>query len=142
MQDDPTSDDAVAVAPVLRAAILVATIAMAACASNSGQADDFNAFLNRIAAECKPLVIGSDDIGQAIVMGGLGAKPENYDNCLGRTSALYRGTIPSQLYRDSLTAFIGSGSGSDSYNQRSFDCIIARLPQPMSATTPAAVHQA
>ena len=58
-------------------------------------------------------------MGQAIVFNGLGAISENYNNFLGKTSALYNGTISPQLYRDSLTSFIGSGTS----NQRSFDCV-------------------
>ena len=104
--------------------LTVATLALAACASNQEKEGGYNAFLGRIAADCKPLIIGSDDMGQAIVFNGLGAIPENYNNFLGKTSALYNGTISPQLYRDSLTTFIGSGT----YNQRSFDCIIAHLP--------------
>jgi len=109
---------------ILGVVLVAATLAMAACASNPAQVAGYDAFLNKIAAECRPLIIGSDDIGQAIVFNGLGARPENYNNFLGRTSALYNGAIPAQVYRDSLTAFIGSGTN----NQRSFDCIIAHLP--------------
>jgi len=115
---------------------MLVALALAACASGPGQEDGYSAFLARIAAECKPLIIGSDDIGQAIVVNGLGALPENYNNFLGKTKALYSGAISPQTYRDSLTAFIGSGT----YNQRSFDCIIARLPQPTPAARPAAAH--
>jgi hypothetical protein len=97
--------------------------AMAGCASNA-QADAYNAFLERIANECKPLIIGSDNLGQAIVFNGLGASPENYNNFLGKTSALYHGSISPQIYRESLTTFLGGGT----YNQRSFDCIVAHLP--------------
>jgi hypothetical protein len=108
-----------------RATILMAAaLALAACASNPAKEDGYNAFLGRIAAECKPLIIGSDNIGQAIVFNGLGAIPENYNNFLGKTSALYNATISPQLYRDSLTSFLGGGT----YNQRSFDCIVAHLP--------------
>jgi hypothetical protein len=108
-----------------------ATLALAACASGQGQGDGYSAFLNRIATECKPLIIGSDDIGQAIVFNGLGAIPENYNNFLGKTSALYNGAITAQLYRDSLTSFIGSGTS----NQRSFDCIVAHLPEHGASTS-------
>ena len=109
----------------LRVAILLGSaLAVSACASGPKQDDGYNAFLERIAAECKPLIIGSDNIGQAIVFNGLGAIPENYNNFLGRTRALYTGAISPQIYRDSLTTFLGSGT----YNQRSFDCIIGRLP--------------
>jgi hypothetical protein len=132
MRKEAMANGAMTKAPAVTGAILVAaTLSMAACASDPGRADGYNAFLDKIAAECKPLIIGSDNVGQAIVFNGLGAVPENYNNFLGKTSALYTGTISSQLYRDSLTAFLGGGT----YNQRSFDCIIAHLP---SATPPAA----
>lgn len=121
-------------ATTVHAAILVAlAFALSACASGSRPDDPYSAFLNRIAAECKPLVIGSDDMGQAIVFNGLGAAPEDYNNFLAKTSDLYGGSISSQLYRDSLTSFIGSGS----YNERSFDCIIAHLPAAAPSPTKA-----
>ena len=116
------------------AVVLLLAAAVAACASNAAQEDGYNAFLQRIAADCKPLIIGSDNLGQAIVFNGLGALPENYNNFLGKTSALYNGGISATTYRDSLTTFLGGGS----YNQASFDCIIAHLPpQAKPASAPA-----
>jgi hypothetical protein len=108
---------------ILAAAVLMVS-AMPGCASDAAQKDAYNAFLERIANECKPLIIGSDNLGQAIVFNGLGASPENYNNFLGKTSALYHGSISPQIYRESLTTFLGGGT----YNQRSFDCIVAHLP--------------
>ncbi len=102
---------------------VAAALIVVACAS-APQQDSYNAFLQRIAADCRPLIIGSDDIGQAIVFNGLGAQPENYNNFLGKTSALYAGSISRDLYVGSLTSFLGGGS----YNARSFDCIFAHLP--------------
>lgn len=99
-------------------------LALAACVSGSGSGDPYNAFLEKIAAECKPLIIGSDDMGQAIVFNGLGSTPEHYNTFLGQTSALYHGSITPDVYRASLTSFVGSGTG----NARSFNCIIAHLP--------------
>ncbi len=113
-----------------RASALAATaLLLVACASGGGEANAYQAFLQKIAADCKPLIIGNDDIGQAIVFNGLGAVPENYNNFLGKTSALYAGSISPAIYQASLTSFIGSGS----YNQRSFDCIIAHLPAAKDA---------
>jgi hypothetical protein len=116
-------------------ASVLLSLVVSACASNSPQEAAYNAFLNKVAADCKPLIIGSDDIGQAIVFNGLGAKPENYNNFLGQTSGLYNGGIPPENYRSSLTSFLGAGT----YNKRSFDCIIAHLPQnsPGAANPPA-----
>ena len=125
MRKEAMANGAMTKAPAVTGAILVAaTLAMAACASDPGRADGYNAFLDKIAAECKPLIIGGDDLGKAIVFNGLGALPENYNNFIGKTRALYGGTISPQLYRDSLTAFLGGGT----YNQRSFDCIVVHLP--------------
>jgi hypothetical protein len=94
------------------------------CASTSAPESGYNAFLQKIAADCKPLIIGSDNIGQAIIFNGLGAKPENYNNFLGQTSALYSGSISPTIYRNSLNSFLGGGSD----NERSFDCIVGHLP--------------
>ena len=103
---------------------VVAVLAEVSCASSPKQ-DDFAAFLNHIAKDCRPLIIGSDDFSQAIVFNGQGAQPENYNNFLSKTKALYAGGIPEDIYRQSLTAFIGSGS----YNERSFNCIISHVPK-------------
>jgi hypothetical protein len=111
--------------------IALCAVAVFGCATQ-GSGAGYNAFLQKIAADCKPLIIGSDDIGQAIVFNGLGAIPEHYSSFLAKTDALYSGGISQQIYRDSLTTFIGTGS----YNQRSFDCIAAHLPG--SSTTGAA----
>ena len=106
-------------------------LALVACASNPVNAPGYDGFLNTIAADCKPLVIGSDNLGQAIVFNGVGADPENYTNFLGSTSALYSGSISPAMYQDTLTAFLGGGSS----NQRSFDCIFAHLRQVRPAPT-------
>ena len=81
--------------------------------------------MQKIAADCTPPIIGSDDIRQAIVFNGLGAIPEHHSSFLAKASALCSGGISEQqLYRDALTAFIGAVS----YNQRAFDCIVSHLP--------------
>src|ERR1700685_2128781 len=100
-------------------AIAILVLSASGCASGPSQEGSYNAFLQTLAAECKPLIIGSDDFGQAIVFNGQGATLEDYNNFLGKTAALYNGGISPATYRDSLTAFIGGGS----YNNRSFDCI-------------------
>lgn len=98
---------------------------LAACGGGGATRDDgYNAFLEEIASACKPLIIGDDNMGQAIVFNGLGATQEHYNNFLGQTSALYRGGITPEIYRGSLTSFVGSGT----YNAHSFDCIVAHLP--------------
>ena len=116
-----------------RFTIALCAFALFGCATQ-GSGNGYNAFLQKIAADCKPLVIGSDDIGQAIVFNGLGATLEHYNSFLAKTNALYNGGISQQIYRDSLTAFIGAGS----YNNRSFDCIVGHLgSSPTTGTAPA-----
>jgi hypothetical protein len=105
--------------------IVVLALTGFSCAGYRARQNDFSSFLSQLARECKPLIIGSDDMGQAIVFNGLGALPENYNNFLNKTQALYVGAIPADVYRDSLTAFLGSGS----YNARSFSCIIDHVPK-------------
>jgi len=107
-------------------AVTVAVVCSGCATQGSG--DTYDAFLQKIAADCKPLIIGSDNMGEAIIFNGVGAIPVNYTNFLSKTEALYRGGISPQIYRDSLTAFVGTGS----YNARSFDCIMAHLPNTAS----------
>jgi hypothetical protein len=114
--------------------VAIASIATSFGCATQGSGDGYNAFLQKIAADCKPLIIGSDDIGQAIVFNGLGAQPEHFNSFLAKTDALYHGGISQQVYRDSLAAFVGMGS----YNAGSFDCIAAHLPgSPTVGAAPA-----
>jgi hypothetical protein len=103
--------------------IALATSPFAAAAPNA----EYNAFLKQIAADCKPLIIGRDDMSRAISNSG-GVDLDNYHTFLSYTSRLYRGTLSEPEYRRSLTAFLGAGS----YNRKSFDCIAAHLPVPPS----------
>ena len=108
---------------VLRWAMALSVVCIAACATPAGE-ETFDSFLRRIAVECKPLVIGADDMGQAILFNGVGAMPDHYNTFIAKTQALYGGGISRQVYRDSLIAFVGAGS----HNARSVDCIVAHLP--------------
>jgi hypothetical protein len=105
--------------------MVVLVLTSASCATNAAKSA-YNTFLEQIAQECKPLIIGSDNYTQAIIFNGLGADPTNYNNFLSKTQALFNGGIPPDIYRSSLTAFIGTGT----YNDHSFNCIIAHLPKP------------
>jgi len=108
-----------------RMGISLLILACIGCASPA-ERDAYDAFLNRIAEDCKPLIIGSDNIGQALVFNGVGgASPDSYHDFLSATKALYYGNIPPAVYRTSLTSSLGGGR----YNDRSFDCIIAHLPK-------------
>jgi hypothetical protein len=104
----------------LQILLLVAmTISTLAGASNA----DYNAFLTLIATNCKSLIIGRDNIGQALLHSGMGVDVDNYHKFLSYTSRLYRGTLSEPEYRRSLTAFLGAGT----YNSRSYDCIATQL---------------
>jgi hypothetical protein len=107
----------------------VLALTAVACGSNPVSAPGYDGFLNAIAADCKPLIIGSDDIGQAIRLNGVGANPDNYTHFLGSTSALYAGSISPAMYQRTVTAFLNGGAS----DQRAFDCIFAHLPQAKTA---------
>jgi hypothetical protein len=116
-----------------RTTVALLLAALAACSTGPAAQDPYNAYLETIAKACKPLIIGSDDMGQAIVFNGLGATQEHYGTFLSQTSSLYRGAITPDVYRGAMTSFVGSGT----YNARSFDCIVAHLPVRTGAASPA-----
>ena len=113
--------------------MLLCVLGIAACATPTGE-ETFDSFLRRIAVQCKPLVIGADDMGQAILFNGVGATPDHYNTFIAKTQALYGGGVSQQVYRDSLIAFVGAGS----YNTRSVDCIVAHLPPSLPGSQPPA----
>lgn len=111
--------------PVRATVGIVLLVACTSCATPVERAG-YDAFLDKIAEECKPLIIGSDNLGAAIsTNGSAGADSDHYHDFLGATKALYYGNVPGVVYRNSLTAQLGGGS----YNDRSFDCIVAHLPK-------------
>src|SRR5215472_18613682 len=88
-------------------AMVFGVLCIAACATPAGE-DTFDAFLHRVAVQCKPLIIGSDDMGQAILFNGVGAMPERYNTFIAKTQALYGGGISQQVYRDSLVEYVSA----------------------------------
>jgi hypothetical protein len=108
-----------------RLVLAALALAGASCAGTPSERAGYEAFLNKIAQDCKPLIIGTENFGQALVFNGLGVDPDHYANFLSKTSGLYYGGIPPDVYRNSLTGFLGTGT----YNKPSFDCIIAHLPK-------------
>jgi len=98
--------------------------AMAGCAPeamNNRQATEFNAFLDRIATVCQPLVIGSRDVGQDIRQGrGFG---DDYAYFLDMTSRLYYGQITADAYGSGITGFFGPGASTNA----ALDCIVANV---------------
>jgi hypothetical protein len=112
--------------PILtKGVVTLLGLACVSCASGPERAG-YEAFLNTIAEECKPLMIGSDNLGQAIIFNGVGgADPDHYHKFLSQTKGLYYGSTPPTIYRNSLTAVLGGGP----YNDRSFECIVAHVPR-------------
>jgi len=82
----------------------------------------FNGYLNTLATNCRPLVIGVHDVGSWLEMRG--STSQNYAYFLSVTSRLYYGTMSRDEYRAGLNSFLGPGSA----NAQAFNCIFANLP--------------
>ena len=103
----------------------VVAAALAACAPDAvtnKDATGFNAYINQIAAACKPLMVGSYDMTYQLQNKGLGDNQVNY--FFDVTSQLYYQRSTPADYRSAVNGFFGGGSTTD----RSIDCIIANLP--------------
>ncbi len=112
-----------AIWPGVALALLVASLA--ACAPDSmsnRQATGFNGYLNTLAGSCRPLMIGSSDVGDWLL--NRGSSDPNYSYFIDMTSRLYYGTVSTDAYRDGLTGFLGPGTT----NAQAFACIFANLP--------------
>ena len=120
----------------MRIAGVALAIACAACAPDayrSAQATGFNAYLRQLPAACKPLIIGSENIGEDIQMNNSGA--DNYSYFLDATSKLYYNRLSPASYRQAVVGFLGPGAESE----RSIDCIIRTLP-PDRPSAPAGTY--
>ena len=98
---------------------------VSACAPDSTQnykATGFNAYLNTIGTNCKPLMIGIYNVSEWLLYQG--SNDPNYSYFLDQTSRLYYGTISPDLYQSSITGFFGPSST----NAGSFACIFRNLP--------------
>jgi hypothetical protein len=105
--------------------VLVACALLAGCAPDSvrsAQATGFNAYLRQVGANCPTLLIGSDDVGIWLRVGGDGTN--DYEYFLNVTSQLYYNRISPTEYRNSLNSFLGPGRS----NETAFACIIGNLP--------------
>lgn len=108
-----------------RVAIALLMAGLAACAPdslNNRQATGFNGYLNTLAGTCRPLLIGSSDVGDWLL--NRGSSDPNYSYFIDMTSRLYYGTVSADAYRDGLTGFLGPGTT----NAQAFACIFANLP--------------
>jgi hypothetical protein len=106
-------------------AIALAGLASAVFAAPSPQDQAYNAFLQKIAVECKPLVIGNDNFSQAIIFNGQGADPSNYGIFLDRTKALFNGGLSPKDFKNSIALGADGGKFSD----KAIECIINHVPK-------------
>jgi hypothetical protein len=95
---------------------------LSACASQPERDAGYDAFLQTLAKDCRPLVIGSDNFGQAIVFNGQGAQSDHYSMFLSTTRSLYSGGITGKEFYD---AYANSGVGS----KAALDCVVAHAPK-------------
>jgi hypothetical protein len=122
-------------ARAMRGALLILAIGalVGGCAPdamNNRQATGFNGYLDTIATNCNPLMIGINNVSEWLQ--NQGSADPNYNYFLDITSRLYYGTVSRDAYRDSITGFFGPGST----NAQSFACIFRNLPaQPGSPPT-------
>jgi hypothetical protein len=105
------------------AALVVMATGCAPDSLNNRQATGFNGYLNTLAASCRPLIIGSSDVGDWLMNRG-GSSDPNYPYFIDMTSRLYYGTVSKDAYRDGLNGFLGPGTT----NAQAFACIFANLP--------------
>jgi hypothetical protein len=111
---------------IIRMGLLLALGAAATgCAPDAfsnRQATGFNAYLDTIAANCRPLMIGSSDIGEWLF--NKGSSDPNYSYFLDMTSRLYFGAVSRDAYRAGISGFLGPGSS----NAPTFACMFRNLP--------------
>jgi hypothetical protein len=114
----------------LALAIGIATSGCAPDALNNREATGFNAYLQTLATSCRPLMIGSNDIGEWLRYSN--SSDPNYLYFLDMTSRLYYGTVQRDAYREGITGFLGPGTS----NATSFACIFRNLPAVQTGAPP------
>ncbi len=110
---------------VLALALACAVGVLSGCAPeawNNVQATGYDAFLNKIATSCSPLMIGSRDMSFKILHND-SSDDSNYNYFLDLTSQLYYGRTSPEAYRSGISGFLGGGADTT----RSLDCIMANL---------------
>ena len=116
--------------------VVIVVSAAAGCAPDavrSMQATGFNTYFRQLPTACRPLVIGSQNVGDDIQMNNTGAP--NYPYFIDVTSRLYYHQLSPAEYRQAVIGFYGPGKESD----RSIDCIIRTLP-PDRPTAPVGTY--
>ncbi len=125
MPDRPQPATRPFASPISAGLALALLAAVSACAPDSVtnvQATGYNAYLNTIAANCNPLMIGDANVSEWIRYNG--ANNFNYSYFLDMTSRLYYGTVTPASYQESITGFLGPSAR----NEASFACIFRNLP--------------
>ncbi len=105
-------------------ALACATLAVG-CAPDSfrsAQATGFNAYVKQLPTSCRPLQIGSQDLGEMVLSDAIGNN--DYEYFIDATSKLYYNRMSPQSYRQALEGFFGAGTP----NNKSFECIFRTLP--------------
>jgi hypothetical protein len=108
--------------PWLATAMLAILCGCAPDSVTNRQATGFNAYLDQIAVQCKPLMIGQYDMTYRLTNKGIYGDDFNYFFDL--TSQLFYQRTSPAAYRSGVNGFFGGGATTD----RSIDCIIATLP--------------
>jgi len=106
----------------LAAALLVTVCGCAPDSVTNVQATGYNAYLNTIANDCNPLMLGDANVSEWIRNGG--ANDYNYAYFIDMTSKLYYGNVSPDAYRSGITGFFGPSTR----NEASFACIFRNLP--------------
>jgi hypothetical protein len=116
-----------------RAAFAAAALGLVGCAPdavNNRAATGFNGFLDTIAVQCKPLMIGSYDMTERLQRKGIYGDDYNY--FFDATSQLYYQRKGPDEYRSAINGFFGGGATTN----RGIDCIIANLPTDRPVAPP------
>jgi hypothetical protein len=113
--------------------MLAAIAALGGCAPDSvtnKSAIGFNAYLDLIAAACKPLMIGEYDMTYRLQQKGIYGDDFNY--FFDATSRLYYQRITPADYRSAINGFFGAGATTNG----GIDCIIDNLPANRPTAAP------
>jgi len=94
------------------------------------QATGFNEYLDQVAIQCKPLMIGRYDMTYRLT--NRGVYDDDFNYFFDLTSKLYYQRTSPAAYRSGINGFFGGGTTTD----RSIDCIIATLPADRPAAGP------
>jgi len=122
-----------AAAPALAILALACASLVAGCAPDSVrsvQATGFNGWFKSLPTVCKPLIVGSADMGPRIMNNDMG--DNDYAYFMDNTSRLYYNRLSPASYRQAIEGIMGPGS----YNDASFACIVRSLPPDRPSAPP------